>query len=77
MPLYRFYMLTAGDHIALRREADCDNDARAIAAATELFGTYPAVEVWKDVRRVIRLTAEDIIQTQRTAPNRRGNAGKL
>ena len=27
MPLYRFYLLTAGGHIELRREADSDRDA--------------------------------------------------
>jgi hypothetical protein len=60
MPYYRFYLLTADDHIALRREADCDNDAHAIAKAAEVMAHYPAVEVWEGGRRVIRLAVEDI-----------------
>ncbi len=38
MPFYRFYLLTANDHIALRREADCDDDAHAIATAADIIG---------------------------------------
>jgi hypothetical protein len=60
MPFYRFYLLTADDHIARRRESDCDTDAHAIAKAAELIETYSAVEVWNGGRRVIRLAAEDI-----------------
>jgi hypothetical protein len=60
MPFYRFYLLTMNDHIALRREAACDDDAHAIAQAAEVIANYPAVEVWEGERRVIRMAAEDI-----------------
>jgi hypothetical protein len=60
MPFYRFYLLTAKDHIARRREADCDNDAHAIAKVAELIENYSAVEIWNDGRRIIRLATEDI-----------------
>jgi hypothetical protein len=36
MPFYRFYLLTAADHIEMRRAANCDDDARAVAAAAEI-----------------------------------------
>ena len=45
MPLYRFYLLTEGGHIELRREADGDEDALAIAAAAEIIGRHSAIEV--------------------------------
>jgi len=61
MPFYRFYLLTADDHIALRREADCDNDAHAIAKAAEVIEHYSAVEVWNEGRRVVLLAAEDLV----------------
>jgi hypothetical protein len=60
MPFYRFYLLTANDHIPLRREVDCDDDAHATATAVDLIGEYPAIEVWDGGRRrVTRLAAED------------------
>ena len=61
MPFYRFYLLTANDHIALRREANCDNDAHAIVKAAEIIGRHPAIEVWHEGRRVIRLAAVDLL----------------
>jgi hypothetical protein len=57
---YRFYLLTASNHIALRQDAYCANDAHAIATAADFIGHYPAVEIWNDERRVIRLDAADI-----------------
>jgi hypothetical protein len=60
MPLYRFYLLTAEGHIELRREADSDREACAIAAAAEIIGRHSAIEVWDEKRRVARRTAEDI-----------------
>jgi hypothetical protein len=64
MPLYRFYLLTACGHIALRREADCDKDALAIAAAAEIIGRL-AIEVWNEGRRVVRRTPKDIDLSKR------------
>ena len=65
MPLYRFYLLTAGGHIELRREVDSDRDACAIAAAAEIIGRHSAIEVWNEERRVVRRTAKDIDLSKR------------
>ena len=65
MPLYRFYLLTEGGHIELRREADSDKDALAIAAAAEIIGRHSAIEVWNEKRRIARRTAEDIDLSKR------------
>jgi hypothetical protein len=70
MPHYRFYLLTADDHIALRREADCDNDAHAIAKAAEVIGHYPALEVWDGPRRLTRLAATDILKHQQLSEDK-------
>ena len=70
MPYYRFYLLTADDHIALRREADCDNDAQAIAKAAEVIGHYPALEVWDGPRRLTHLAAKDILKYQQRSGNK-------
>ena len=67
MPFYRFYLLTANDHIALRQEANCENDARALAKAAEVIANHPAIEVWEGGRRVIRLAADDIYPDRRQA----------
>jgi hypothetical protein len=67
MPFYRFYLLTAADHIERRQEANCDDDARAVAAAAEIIGRYPAVEVWNEGRRIIKLAAKDIHPSGRQA----------
>ena len=65
MPLYRFYLLTEGGHIELRREADGDEDALAIAAAAEIIGRHSAIEVWNGRRRVARRTAKGIDLSKR------------
>ena len=44
MPFYRFYLFTADDHIGEAREADCADDAGAIAKAGDFIGLYPR---WK------------------------------
>ena len=70
MPFYRFYLLTTNGHIALGREADCENDAHAIAQAAEVIAHYPAVEVWEGGRRVIRLAVEDIRKRHHLSKNK-------
>ena len=59
MPFYRFYLFMADDHIGEAREADCADDAGAIAKAGDFIGLYPALEIWNEGRKVARLSAED------------------
>jgi hypothetical protein len=35
-PFYRFYLLTHEHHVVVRREADCDGDARVITTAARI-----------------------------------------
>ena len=59
MPFYRFYLFMADDHIGEAREADCADDAGAIAKAGDFIGHYPALEIWTEARKVARLSAEN------------------
>ena len=49
----------------LRREADCDEHARAIAAAAGIIGQHLAIEVWKRRAPSVRRTAKDINLSKR------------
>ena len=64
MPLYRFYLFMADGHIGEAREADCADDAYAVAKAPELIGLYPALEIWNEGRKVARLSAEELAQSR-------------
>lgn len=54
MASYRFYFMTADDHIARGQDVDCHDDADAIARASALRYAY-AVEIWCERRKVGRI----------------------
>jgi hypothetical protein len=60
MPFYRFYLFMTDGHIGDAREAQCADDAQAIAKAAEFIGFYPALEIWNEGRKVARLSAEEL-----------------
>jgi hypothetical protein len=66
VPLYRFYLLNAANHIANRHDADCADDAHAMTVAAQIAGQfweYPAIEIWTGERKVIRLSHEEVCAT--------------
>ena len=56
MASYRFYFMTANDHIARGQDVECGDDADAIARARALHHIY-AVEIWHERRKVARIEA--------------------
>jgi len=60
MPYYRIYLLSDDDRIEDVREAHCNSDQEAIAAARGLIGDYPAVEIWTNGNLVGRFRAEEL-----------------
>ena len=60
MPFYRFYLFMVDGHIGKSREAQCADDAQAIAKAAEFIGFYPALEIWNGGRKVTRVSAEQL-----------------
>lgn len=51
---YRFYFMTADDHIARGQYVECNDDADAIARARELHH-IDGVEIWHERRKVARI----------------------
>jgi hypothetical protein len=58
MPHYRIYDLNEFDRILTGRDAYCDDDEAALAAAADRLGTARGVEIWQATRCVGRLHRE-------------------
>jgi hypothetical protein len=52
MPDYRIYLLNAESHIIAVRQADCADDAAALASAAEAIDGHAGAEVWQRARMV-------------------------
>jgi len=52
MPDYRIYLLNAESHIIAVRQADCADDAAALASAAESIDGHAGAEVWQRARMV-------------------------
>jgi hypothetical protein len=58
MALYRIYRLDPADHITDAYPVECRSDDVALNAARRVWQWAASVEVWKDSRRVARLTPD-------------------
>jgi hypothetical protein len=52
MPDYRIYLLNTESHIIAVRQADCADDAAALASAAEAIDGHAGAEVWQRARLV-------------------------
>jgi hypothetical protein len=58
MALYRIYRLDPAGHITDAYPVECRSDDVALNAARRVWQWAACVEVWKDSRRVARLTPD-------------------
>jgi hypothetical protein len=70
MALYRIYRLDPADHITDAYPVECRSDDVALNVARRVWQWAASVEVWKDSRRVVRLTPDPLRTHCRTATPR-------